>query len=199
MYPLKTIYVTSPFGWRTHPILEVLRYHTGVDLRARTPMKTFAIDAGCITEINHDTTHAYGKYIMILHANGYSSFYAHLSRIDACVGDKVKRGQAIGLTGNTGKYSTAAHLHFGVTKGSTVGTSDWVNPLEYLERLKEEEYMQETIITLQKKDGSCHDLNGQIYKGITLAPVRAIGEALGCRVDYDPVTKYVTIIEEEVK
>lgn len=82
---------------------------------------------------------------------------------------------------------------------SVYGTPDTF--IKYYQNLiveKEGEEVEQTTITLEKRDGSIQDLIGQIYQGTTLAPVRALAEALGCRVDYDPATKRVKIVEEEV-
>lgn len=195
MDPLEQIVITSPFGWRIHPTLKVPRYHTGIDLRSRTPKKAFAINDAIVYEISYDVRNPYGKYILLQHTDRYLSFYAHLSEICVAVGEKVVAGQVIGLTGNTGKYTTGPHLHFGVTSGSTIGTKDWIDPLAYLTKIKEEEQVEKNEITLIKKDGTKIELDGSIYKGTSLTPVRALSEALGCKVDYDTKTKQVVITE----
>ncbi len=116
--------VSSPFGYRFHPIFHVRKMHTGIDLSAGmgTPIK--AADSG--TVIQAGWRGGYGKCVVISHGNGVATLYAHQSVIVVSVGDTVKPGQVIGKVGSTG-YSTGAHLHFEVrVNGSPV------DPMRYL-------------------------------------------------------------------
>ena len=125
LYPFAGSYpVTSPFGWRIHPIHGDKRFHTGVDFG--TPMGTpiIAVLDGVVTLAGPGG--GYGNVVFIKHANGLSTVYAHLSTISVKQGDFVKRGQVIALSGNTGA-STGPHLHFEVRVNGTP-----VNPLPYL-------------------------------------------------------------------
>lgn len=91
--------------------------HNGIDLRASigTPIKS-ALMGTVIGTGNTDAVrgcYSYGKWVMIKHANGLSTLYAHLSQINVSEGASVATGQVIGYSGSTG-YATGPHLHFGV-------------------------------------------------------------------------------------
>jgi len=116
--------VSSPFGYRIHPIFHVRKMHTGVDMSAGmgTPIK--AADSGTVVQAGWRG--GYGKCVVISHGNGVATLYAHQSVISVSVGDTVTRGEVIGKVGSTG-YSTGAHLHFEVrVNGSPV------DPMRYL-------------------------------------------------------------------
>jgi len=132
MDPLKSIYVTSPYGWRVHPITKKNSFHKGVDLRASMGTGVLDIVKGIVKAIHNFG--AYGKQIFIEHSDGTESFYAHLSEFKVSEGQEVKEGQIIALSGNSGTYTTGPHLHFGIKKGG-----EWIDPLQYLEGLKVEE------------------------------------------------------------
>jgi murein DD-endopeptidase MepM/ murein hydrolase activator NlpD len=103
--------VTSPFGWRTHPLLHVSELHTGVDWGAPMGTPIFAAGNGTIEEIG--LKGGYGKYVRIRHANGYETAYGHMTAFarGLDVGSKVRQGQVIGFVGSTG-MSTGTHVHF---------------------------------------------------------------------------------------
>lgn len=131
MNPLNTIYVTSPFGWRIHPITKKNSHHDGVDLRASIGTEVFAIAKGTVKAIYNFG--AYGKQIFIEHSDGALSHYAHLSEFKVKEKQAVEEGQVIALSGNSGTYTTGPHLHFGIKKDG-----QWIDPLKYLEALKVE-------------------------------------------------------------
>ena len=109
--------VTCKYGMRTHPITGTRKLHTGVDLRAATGTKVYAANKGTVTTSGYSS--AWGNYIIISHGGGITTLYAHLSKRSVSKDDKVKQGDIIGYSGNTG-YSTAPHLHFEISKnGST--------------------------------------------------------------------------------
>lgn len=87
-------------------------YHGGVDFRAQTPLPILAANDGIVV-LSKERYYA-GGTVIIDHGEGLYSCYFHLSRFDVNVGDHVKQGQSIGLTGATGRI-TGPHLHFGVT------------------------------------------------------------------------------------
>ncbi len=101
---------SSPFGWRIHPIFHVLKFHTGIDITAHKGTPVYATGDGIIVRADYSSG-GYGNIIIISHGFGYESYYAHLSKILVKPGQKVKRGDLIGLVGNTGR-STAPHLHY---------------------------------------------------------------------------------------
>jgi len=116
--------ITVNFGWRLDPIDNVNRFHEGIDFGATegTPIKA----AGEGLVVLAGWVGGYGYTIIVEHANGYSTLYAHASRLLAEVGQRVNAGQIIAEVGNSG-ISTAPHLHFEVRRAGQP-----VNPLEYL-------------------------------------------------------------------
>lgn len=126
--------LASGFGWRVDPVYRTPRMHWGLDFSAPVGTEVYATGDGVIEEIE-DIAWGYGKNIVINHGFGYKTRYAHLSAFKVKVGQKVSRGQVIGLVGNTGK-STGAHLHYEVEKDGVK-----VNPMSYFfNDLTPEEY-----------------------------------------------------------
>jgi len=116
--------ISSPFGYRIHPIFHVRKMHTGVDMSAGMGTPIRAADSGTVVQAGWRG--GYGKCVVISHGNGLATLYAHQSVISVSVGDTVKRGQVIGKVGSTG-YSTGPHLHFEVrVNGSPI------DPMRYL-------------------------------------------------------------------
>lgn len=100
--------VSDGYGWRVHPILKKSHFHSGVDFRAKGGTLVYAMQDGIVTRASYFG--GYGNCIDLKHSSGYSSRYAHLSRMLVRPGTRVKKGQAIGRVGSTG-YSTGFHLH----------------------------------------------------------------------------------------
>lgn len=126
--------VTSPFGWRTHPIKKVRSWHQGVDIAEKGNVPIHAAADGVVTRIGPLGT--YGNVVMIVHKiNGktYETNYAHLKPdIKVLRGQQVKQGDVIAYMGNTGS-STAQHLHFEIQDGRwATGQPNAVDPLLYL-------------------------------------------------------------------
>lgn len=117
--------LTSPFGYRIHPIWKDRRFHNGIDLAAPQGTPVFAAKDGVV--INSSYLNSYGNLVIINHGDGYTSYYAHLSRFNCNVGDVVRQGQKIGEMGNTGD-STGPHLHFEIRKDK-----EPQNPLKYID------------------------------------------------------------------
>jgi murein DD-endopeptidase MepM/ murein hydrolase activator NlpD len=108
--------------------------HWGLDFTAPVGTEVYSTGDGVVEEIE-TLAWGYGKNIVINHGFGYKTRYAHLSAFKVKVGQKVTRGQVIGLVGNTGK-STGAHLHYEVEKDGVK-----VNPMSYFfNDLTPEEY-----------------------------------------------------------
>ena len=111
--------ITSPFGWREHPVYHDYRYHSGIDIGAGMGDAVMAASGGTVIEVSlpypgeNTGGEGYGNYIVIDHGNGISTLYAHLRNACVSSGDYVNSGQQIGEVGSTGT-STAAHLHFEV-------------------------------------------------------------------------------------
>lgn len=102
----------SGFGWRIDPVYKTSRMHTGVDFSADIGADVYATGDG-VVEVLEVESWGYGKSIVINHGFGYKTRYAHLSAFKVKQGQKIKRGELIGLVGNTGK-STGPHLHYEV-------------------------------------------------------------------------------------
>ncbi len=105
--------ITAKFGWRIHPILKKQEYHPGLDMRAKAGEKVVAPADGIIEFAGYHKKSGYGNLIILDHNLGFKTLYAHLSKVLVTKGQFVKKGQAIGLVGNTG-LSTGYHLHYGV-------------------------------------------------------------------------------------
>lgn len=108
--PLDDIYITSEFGSRYHPVLKKRKFHRGVDLRANIGSNVYSTAPGVVRAIGYNKN-GYGKYIIIQHNMGFETIYAHLDNIGVSNGTIVKKGDIIGLSGNTGR-STGPHLHY---------------------------------------------------------------------------------------
>ena len=104
--------LSSGFGPRMHPIYKVMRMHTGTDFSLPTGTPVYATGDGTVV-FTRTKFSGYGKHIKIKHGFGYQTLYAHLSEFSVKSGQKVKRGQVIGYSGNSGG-STAPHLHYEV-------------------------------------------------------------------------------------
>jgi murein DD-endopeptidase MepM/ murein hydrolase activator NlpD len=117
-------YITSDFGWRTHPIFKTRRFHEGIDIGASSGADVLAVDDGEV--IFSGSYGGYGNTIIVSHGGGISTQYSHLSKLLVGQGKKVLKGDKIGLVGSTG-WSTGPHLHFGVIKDGQV-----VNPWNWL-------------------------------------------------------------------
>lgn len=101
--------LSSPFGWRKKPNAAANANHKGVDWATPTGTPVYASSAGTVTRAGWLGT--YGYVVFIDHPDGRQTRYAHLSRVQVSVGQKVKQGDRIALSGNTGN-STGPHLHF---------------------------------------------------------------------------------------
>lgn len=107
--PLASMRITSPFGYRIHPISGGKKLHAGADLAGATGTKVMASASGKVTRASPFS--GYGNCIDISHGGKVSTRYAHLSAIKVKVGDQVQQGQLIGLVGATGGV-TGPHLHW---------------------------------------------------------------------------------------
>lgn len=120
--PLEAYRITSPFGWRRHPVTGRPDFHNGIDL---------AVRAGIVRSIMDGTVEAtgyhrnLGKYVRIAHA-GVQSIYGHLSHITVGAGQAVTAGYPIGITGTSGR-TTGEHLHFSIRRDST-----YIDPWKFL-------------------------------------------------------------------
>ena len=117
--------VTSPFGYRIHPISGEPGFHQGADIGAEIGTKVVAFADGVVSEAGESDI--YGNYVSVSHPGGVVTFYGHLKRFVVKTGETVQIGQKIGEVGNTG-YSTGPHLHFQLSIDGQL-----YNPEDYVE------------------------------------------------------------------
>ncbi|MFT5714604.1 MAG: murein DD-endopeptidase MepM/ murein hydrolase activator NlpD [Flavobacterium sp.] len=116
--------MASGFGYRTDPFTKARKMHEGMDFTAKIGTPVFATGDGIVAQADN-TASGYGNHVVIRHGYGYESLYAHLSKYNCRVGQRVKRGDIIGYVGSTGR-SEGPHLHYEVHKNKRV-----VNPLNF--------------------------------------------------------------------
>jgi len=115
--------VSSRFGWRSDPFTGESKFHRGVDLRATYGTEVPAAAGGTVVFAGERGT--YGNLVVMRHANGVETRYAHLSALEVKEGDVVEAGRAVGRVGSTGR-SAAPHLHFEVlVNGERVDPAEW--------------------------------------------------------------------------
>jgi hypothetical protein len=118
----------SGYGERLHPVMKVMRLHTGIDLVAKEGISVVAAEEGVV--VKAQMADSWGNIIVVQHDGIYSTSYSHLKSMDVKAGDKVKKGQVIGLVGHTG-LSTKDHLHFELLKNG-----ETIDPINYLPEIK---------------------------------------------------------------
>ena len=116
--------LTSAFGYRDHPVEEKEKFHYGIDIAAETGEIIRAFADGEVTAVGDSSD--LGKYLELRHENGYSTLYAHCSKVTASSGQKVKRGDPIAEVGQTGE-ATGPHLHFALCQDTL-----YLNPIYYV-------------------------------------------------------------------
>lgn len=118
--PVSATRTSSRFGTRVHPVTGARHVHTGVDLAAPTGRAVHASERGVVSFIGTEPG-GYGKYVVVRHAGGYASYYAHLSAFEPTLrtGMRIARGQRVGAVGMTGT-ATGPHLHFEVRRHNRV-------------------------------------------------------------------------------
>ncbi|WP_051434583.1 peptidoglycan DD-metalloendopeptidase family protein [Desulfonatronum lacustre] len=120
--------VSSGFGWRQDPFTGEQAWHSGVDMAASKGTPIGAAWDGRVVFVGQRG--GYGNMVVLEHAGGWRSYYAHNDRNTVKVGDKIQAGQQIATVGSTGR-STGPHLHFEVRQGTTA----W-NPKQIQDRLE---------------------------------------------------------------
>lgn len=105
--------ITSPYGYRIHPISGTRKLHAGIDIGAAGGSNIVAGDSGTVILSSFGYNGGYGNYIIISHGNGVTTRYAHCSNLYVSTGETVTRGQVIAAVGSTGA-STGNHCHFEV-------------------------------------------------------------------------------------
>lgn len=115
--------LTSPYGWRTHPVYGGQRFHKGVDIAGSGPI--IAARSGKVVTATYNS--GLGYYVKIDHGDGYQSVYSHMQpNLSVSVGQEVSQGQQVGIMGTTGT-STGVHLDFQIIKNGSN-----VNPAPYI-------------------------------------------------------------------
>ena len=104
--------ITSPFGYRIHPIFGTTIYHSGIDIGVDEGTPVHAADSGVVIYSGSGLT-GYGNVVIIDHGNGLSTLYAHNSALLVSEGESVSKGQVVAYSGMTG-YATGPHVHFEV-------------------------------------------------------------------------------------
>jgi murein DD-endopeptidase MepM/ murein hydrolase activator NlpD len=140
--------MASGYGWRIDPVYRTRRFHEGMDFAAPTGTDIYATGNGTI--ISAGWKQGYGNTVEIDHGYGYRTVYGHMHKIKVTRGQKVKRGEVIGLVGNTGK-STGPHLHYEVHfKGKIMNPNHY-----YFLDLSPEEY--DRMIQMSNNSGMMMD------------------------------------------
>ena len=132
----RDIRLLSGFGMRVHPIYKRRKMHTGLDFTAPKGTPIQATGDAVVKKVVKQRT-GYGWHVVLDHGYGYETLYGHMSRIDVQRGQRVTRGEVLGLVGSTGT-STAPHLHYEVVnRGRKVDPihycMDGLSPTEYQE------------------------------------------------------------------
>lgn len=132
VWPVTKNTITATFHDPSYPFRKSIGEHSGIDIRAAQGTTLRAAASGYVARVKYDGSTNYA-YIMIIHADGFSTVYGHVSAVSVSQDDYVSSGQVIGKTGGTprtagaGAFSTGPHLHFEVRKDGIP-----VNPLTYL-------------------------------------------------------------------
>ncbi|HRY83303.1 MAG TPA: M23 family metallopeptidase [Candidatus Cloacimonadota bacterium] len=119
--------ISDDYGMRIDPFSSELAFHHGVDISNEVGTPIYATADGVIVSTKYEP--GYGKYILIDHENGYETIYGHMAGFKVRTGDRVHKGQIIGVMGSTGQ-STGPHVHYEVRIGNTK-----VNPGSFFNRI----------------------------------------------------------------
>ncbi len=101
--------ISSPFGYRTNPVTKEKQFHNGIDLPVPVGTSVKSPMDGVVENVYFNSLG--GNQLIVKHSNGFSTGYAHLTKALVKKGDKIKKGQSLALSGNTGR-STGPHVHF---------------------------------------------------------------------------------------
>lgn len=171
-WPLDKHIITS--GYYRHGNLKG-QYHGGLDLRASMSTPVYAAEDGEVDDVDKKGSRTtYGVFIKLYHGKykggGLVTIYAHLSQVLVSKGDKVSKGQLIGLSGNTGA-STAPHLHFEIRYCAHKS-----NPLVWLDNDFEKAYpevytygVNEHAVEVDREQPQATNVGGELFKVFTVA------------------------------
>ncbi|MBQ3873422.1 MAG: M23 family metallopeptidase [Bacteroidales bacterium] len=121
-----SFHLSSPFGYRSDPILGYQKRHTGMDFACPPGNPIYATGDGVVIKVAHERK-GYGNHVEIDHGFGYKTRYAHMSEIAVEQGQNVTRGDYLGLSGKSGRV-TGPHLHYEI-----LYRKDYVNPALYMD------------------------------------------------------------------
>ncbi|PJA78548.1 MAG: hypothetical protein CO149_03380, partial [Nitrospirae bacterium CG_4_9_14_3_um_filter_51_5] len=124
IWPVKGV-LTSKFGPRVSPFTGKKALHAGIDIGAPTGTEVRSPASGKVVVAAYDDR--MGKFVRIDHGYGIETTYGHMSKMHVKYGDKINRGDLVGLVGSTGKFSTGPHLHYQVAVNDAV-----VDPVHYI-------------------------------------------------------------------
>lgn len=131
--PLSNKNISAYFGFRLDPFTRRPTMHYGIDFTGSIGSPVHVTGDGIVVEAEY-SFNGYGKQVVVDHGFGYKTRYAHLSKINVKPGDAVKRGQVVGLLGNTGK-STGPHLHYEVIHRNAA-----IDPINYFNDMTSEDF-----------------------------------------------------------
>lgn len=103
--------ITSGYGYRNDPVTGLRKFHNGIDIANQRGTPVVAAMSGSVVKAGYNGN--YGRYLILRHAEGFQTLYAHLDKALVTVGDRIRQGQQVGEMGNTG-YSSEDHLHFSI-------------------------------------------------------------------------------------
>lgn len=116
--------ITSQYGRRFDPINDQPAFHAGIDIRKPLGSKIYATAEGVVLEKGY--TKGHGNYLVLKHGEDFKTRFFHMKKSLVNIGDRIKRGDTIGLVGNTGR-STGAHLHYEI-----IYQEKHTNPLKFI-------------------------------------------------------------------
>jgi hypothetical protein len=208
MNPFEGYRLTSPFGYRIHPVDHVKRFHRGVDLvtaPSNGPIRAFV--GGKVLHAKMGAVGSgfgnMGNVVAVMDNTGHLHVYAHLSSVAVEVGQTINQGDAVGNQGSTGK-STGPHLHYEVRKASspsfgwTQTEAGVVEPTKYLqdyygnkEKAAPAAKKQERKIIAVKVGGNV--TQGFLIDGTAYVPMAFIASALKIAYSWDNDLKKATM------
>ncbi|SEO79044.1 LysM domain-containing protein [Amphibacillus marinus] len=154
--------ITSPFGWRTHPIRGGRDFHTGIDLvkSHRAPIEAFTAGKVIYSGMGRSGTGlgGYGNVVLLEDRYGRGQLYAHLDQVLVVVNQQISRGTVIGRQGATGNV-TGSHLHFEVRKRTTPQfgweadrVNNCLNPTQYINQFDHKDEVNDVVYTVRSGD-----------------------------------------------
>ena len=123
--PVKNGWISSYYGTRKDPFTGRRQFHHGMDFATKKNSSIYAVAGGIVTHAGVKA--GFGKMVEVDHRNGYTTRYAHCTKVIVKKGDAIKRGDVVAVVGSTGR-STGPHVHFEILRGSSI------NPLKYVKK-----------------------------------------------------------------